>query len=119
MQLSNNSDENLAQRYRNTTHLSGGRELPDTTASDESMQWLKAQTSLCNKNHKVCRDARLESTPKPRRLLRLDLKSSISVHLIESSNEHGNYACLSHCWGPRPLIRTLKSNVDQFKENIP
>lgn len=29
------------------------------------------------------------------------------------------YACLSHCWGKSQPLKTVKSNIDSFKRNIP
>lgn len=42
-----------------------------------------------------------------------------AVRLVETSGRAGDYACLSHCWGPQLLIRTLKQNYEDHKAGIP
>ncbi|KAJ4354629.1 uncharacterized protein N0V89_006366 [Didymosphaeria variabile] len=41
------------------------------------------------------------------------------IRLHETEQTTGMYACLSHPWGKRPLVRTLKENLSQFKAGIP
>ena len=105
------------ERYTKTTHLSAGCELSNTTASADSLCWLKTQIASCENDHKACVKARRGLKSTPHRLLLLNMDTTPSVYLVEVSAEVQNYTCLSHCWGTRPLIRTLKSNVDQFKKD--
>jgi hypothetical protein len=41
------------------------------------------------------------------------------VMLYQSQGEVERYVCLSHCWGPRLLLRTLSTNIESHQERIP
>ncbi|KAH7234651.1 heterokaryon incompatibility protein-domain-containing protein, partial [Fusarium redolens] len=36
-----------------------------------------------------------------------------------TKGEIGRYVALSHCWGRNPVVRTLRANIRDHKENIP
>jgi hypothetical protein len=38
---------------------------------------------------------------------------------MESAGTRGRYACLSHCWGANPIIKTEHSTLERYKQDIP
>ncbi|KAL5323084.1 hypothetical protein ACEPPN_007612 [Leptodophora sp. 'Broadleaf-Isolate-01'] len=84
------------------------------TASHASItkiqQWLKT----CSEEHKGCLVS-LESEL-PRRVLEI---SNRRAKLIVSNGKVAPYVALSHCWGPKPLVRLLATNIEEFQENVP
>ncbi|KAL2877607.1 hypothetical protein SGCOL_007135 [Colletotrichum sp. CLE4] len=53
----------------------------------------------------------------PSRVICIGTKAS-EVRLLKTNGAAGRYACLSHPWGKRPLLRTLKKNLSQFADGI-
>lgn len=41
------------------------------------------------------------------------------MKLYFSKGDIDQYICLSHCWGTRPLLCTLSSNIDSYRSQIP
>ncbi|KAH8749169.1 heterokaryon incompatibility protein-domain-containing protein, partial [Hyaloscypha finlandica] len=73
-------------------------------------QWLKT----CSEEHEQCLispESRL-----PRRVLEI---SNRRAKLIVSNGKVAPYVSLSHCWGPKPIIKLLASNMKELQENIP
>jgi len=80
-------------------------------------KWLKD----CTDNHKDALGCPPNlDVPFPTRVLEVSPSGQEvdSVRLVETSGKSGAYACLSHCWGLKPLIRTLKGNYEQHKAGI-
>ncbi|KAH7152555.1 heterokaryon incompatibility protein-domain-containing protein, partial [Dactylonectria macrodidyma] len=86
---------------------------PDTSTFatvSRAKEWL----STCTKHHGDCLvPARTEL---PSRVL---VVSNHKVILRETKGEIGRYVALSHCWGRNPVVRTLRANIRDHKENIP
>jgi hypothetical protein len=66
------------------------------------------------------------STSLPTRLLDVnkeqDALDEINIRLVETKNQKGIYACLSHCWGKsgsKTRLQTTKSTIDRHKDGIP
>ncbi|CAG8949841.1 hypothetical protein HYFRA_00004168 [Hymenoscyphus fraxineus] len=75
-------------------------------------QWTKE----CLSTHLNCQ-IKVE-TNLPNRVLFIG-KESADVRLFQTNNIMGSYACLSHCWGQKDLLRTTVNNLDVHKEAIP
>ncbi|KAH7418629.1 heterokaryon incompatibility protein-domain-containing protein [Cadophora sp. MPI-SDFR-AT-0126] len=73
-------------------------------------QWIKT----CSEEHKECL-VPLKSQL-PRRVLEI---SNRRAKLIVSNGKVAPYVALSHCWGPKPIIRLLGSNIEEMQENVP
>lgn len=78
-------------------------------------------------NHPKCRvkkrtlhDALLgEVVALPSRILDVGADGSQELRLLESEGKKGTYLTLSHCWGAGVAVKTLLSNLDDYKERIP
>ncbi|KAF1358180.1 HET-domain-containing protein, partial [Lizonia empirigonia] len=81
----------------------------------------RAWLSNCLESHVGCKP---ESKSKlPTRVLDVSVANvGGSVHLCETKDEFGEYACLSHCWGPpgdSRVLRTVSETLSMFLEHIP
>lgn len=88
-----------------------GSDIMDKASTTQS--WL----SNCLGSHASCKAK--QPSRLPARVLDI---SSTNVRLLETNNRHGEYACLSHCWGPSSdsrILRTLTANLAMFYTNIP
>lgn len=79
--------------------------------------WL----SDCVESHVGCQP---ESKSKlPTRVLDVSVANvGGSIRLCETKDEFGEYACLSHCWGPpgdSRVLRTVSETLSTFLEHIP
>lgn len=89
--------------------------------SEESLNYVKKMLQKCLGHHKACQMP--GDTYLPTRLLDLECQSDPSVirlwetQKVKACSEN-RYACLSHCWGKKQLIRTLKENLIQHQEQI-
>jgi hypothetical protein len=83
--------------------------------SSASFGLLKRWLNVCHQNH----DCIPTETPLPDRVLELySNQSYVRIKLVETSRSRA-YIALSHCWGTTQTVRTLISNIDHFKQNIP
>ncbi|KAH8904653.1 HET-domain-containing protein [Coniochaeta sp. PMI_546] len=94
-----------------------GNEVPRSTCSTESLEWVVQQIQGCSDRHRSCRTS--DESPLPSRVLDLEAGCKSRVRLHDSRGETARYICLSHCWGGRPFLRTLSSTLDSYMENIP
>jgi hypothetical protein len=86
-------------------------------------RWLEH----CVINHSNCRvkkrtlhDALLgEVVALPSRILDVGADGSQELRLLESEGMKGTYLTLSHCWGDGVAVKTLLSNLNDYKERIP
>lgn len=78
-------------------------------------------------NHPKCRvkkrtlhDALLgEIVALPSRIVDVGADGSQELRLLESEGMKGTYLTLSHCWGGGVAVKTILSNLDDYKERIP
>ncbi|KAH8900301.1 HET-domain-containing protein [Thozetella sp. PMI_491] len=96
--------------------LSAGYSVPPQTSSNESFAWAAEQLAFCKKNHEGC--AANAASPLPRRVLDIGTSVNDHIYLRETDGEIEPYVCLSYCWGPRLLLRTLSHNLETHKEGI-
>jgi hypothetical protein len=94
------------------------RLVPCDTASEHSLETIRAWIKRCNDDHDCAPKSRVPSFP--RRVL--DVRDN-QVRLYET-NDQGKtdkYACLSHRWGasPETMFRTTQATFSSFKEDIP
>jgi hypothetical protein len=86
--------------------------------STDSLRLLKRWLTVCNRYHR-CAPV---DAPLPDRVLKIAMaQDSISIKLVETSGEDGQYIALSHCWGvpPTSTLKTLTDNIEAFKQDIP
>ncbi|KAH8654589.1 heterokaryon incompatibility protein-domain-containing protein [Tricladium varicosporioides] len=89
----------------------------------DDLKLASAWLSSCNNHHSSCKKAydRLWKNPAralPRRLLDTSNSRGQDICLTEEFPRKTQYATLSHCWGLVPIIRTLRSSLNEHKENI-
>lgn len=75
-----------------------------------ALSWLEQ----CLSTHKCG----LDNEPRrlPRRVLQIDGPGR--VRLLTTTNEHGKYVCLSHCWGTANFLTTTRSNLAEHEESL-
>ncbi|KAK0745692.1 heterokaryon incompatibility protein-domain-containing protein [Schizothecium vesticola] len=100
-------------------------EVHASTASEDTMSQISGWLQDCTDNHRDGTGCPPNlNVPLPTRLLQVDPPSSTlshedSVRLVETPlGATGSFACLSHCWGLKPLLRTLTSNCADHKSGI-
>ncbi|EGS23424.1 putative chromosome transmission fidelity protein [Thermochaetoides thermophila DSM 1495] len=96
-----------------------GNAIPHSTSSSESLTWAADRIQHCIDSHEPCRH-QSPDCPLPTRLLDLTAPVPSGIRLIESSSlpSQSPYACLSHCWGKSPFLRTLRQNLPSLKQEI-
>ncbi|SPQ27129.1 5a4b5f1f-79d7-4163-a423-ad6775f1c09d [Thermothielavioides terrestris] len=100
----------------NLPDLPLGKEVPQSTSSDESLSWAMQQLQACRQSHEACNGD--SPTPLPSRVLDVFAEGESGVRLYESRGETAPYVCLSHCWGRRPFLRTLSGSLDAHRAEI-
>ncbi|KAK1842595.1 het domain-containing protein [Colletotrichum chrysophilum] len=116
-------DADLALRLRRFPNLWRGKgpsgdvkPILRNTASEETLQTITGWINECTSTHPLCSNADIARLP----TRVIDVGSGEDdIRLHETGQSMGVYACLSHPWGKRPLVRTLKDNFSQFKNGIP
>ncbi|KAK1834426.1 heterokaryon incompatibility protein-domain-containing protein [Podospora conica] len=100
-------------------------EVNGSTGSDDTMTQISTWLQNCTDNHSDTKGAGCPpnlDVPLPTRLLQVQPPSGPedTVRLVETdAGATGTFACLSHCWGPKPLLRTLTTNYAAHKSGIP
>jgi Heterokaryon incompatibility protein (HET) len=90
--------------------------VPDPrTARLGSFALASSWIEKCGLSHScvVPRDSKL-----PSRVLDIGTTSD-RIRLFETNGLVGRYACLSHCWGGKQILRTTKDNVKSHLVSIP
>ncbi|KAL7806663.1 heterokaryon incompatibility domain-containing protein [Trichoderma aethiopicum] len=95
-------------------------DLPRSTDSDASIDWVVDKLSQCDKSHACHRKSSGSTGSLPGRIL--DIGSAdddlIRLKAFEDDSEMPKYACLSHCWGTsRPLSTTI-ANLEIHKQGM-
>ncbi|KAK1246314.1 hypothetical protein MKX08_000116 [Trichoderma sp. CBMAI-0020] len=100
----------------------GDLDLPQTTNSEASFQWVAEKLKQCDNSHGCHRRPSNLTVTLPRRILDVGSTDGSLVSLRELDTEDTavpKYACLSHCWGTSRPSRTVTANLDSHKEEIP
>ncbi|UKZ61538.1 uncharacterized protein TrAtP1_002801 [Trichoderma atroviride] len=100
----------------------GVLDLPQTTNSEASFQWVAEKLGQCGNHHGCHRTCSNLTVTLPRRILDVGSTDGDLVRLRELDAEDTavpNYACLSHCWGASRPSRTVMANLDSHKEEVP
>jgi hypothetical protein len=84
------------------------------TSSYDTIKNIKNWLKTCSEEHPDCNIPRVSQLP--RRVLEV---SNRRVRLFETNEKIGEYVALSHCWGQKPVIRLLASNLEELKKDIP
>ncbi|KAH6622619.1 heterokaryon incompatibility protein-domain-containing protein [Chaetomium tenue] len=100
----------------NMPDLPVGKEVPSTTASEETLAWAVRELDHCRQNHEACNS--FPPAPLPSRVLDVRADGESGVRLYVSQGETSPYVALSHCWGQRPFLRTLTGSLDEHKAEI-
>lgn len=91
------------------------RLLPGPTNSEAAFVMIKQWIDDCVQQHPGCH--RGQSNPgTPKRLL--GVRNNF-IALVDNPGNNPAYACLSHCWGKKPMFMTEKATLDQYKRHIP
>ncbi|CAN9473440.1 unnamed protein product [Alternaria alternata] len=84
------------------------------TSSYDSIRQIKEWLQTCSEDHEYC--AVSTESELPTRVLDISNKRA---KVVETHGMRAQYVSLSHCWGRKPIIRLLSSNIDQLKNGIP
>ena len=88
--------------------------------SDKVFGLISRWLSVCDYHHD-CMPVGTRLPPRVLDLTVLDVTSyneSDNTKVLETNGRYGAYIALSHCWGQSQHIKTLKSNVEEFKQCI-
>ncbi|KAH7152835.1 heterokaryon incompatibility protein-domain-containing protein [Dactylonectria macrodidyma] len=97
--------------------ISSPTAIVDDTRSEATMHRVLSWILACTTEHEHC--GKNEPKPLPDRVLDLGDSHDSPIRLIDSHNQLGYYACLSHCWGPVQPLRTLSGNKIAFMTGVP
>lgn len=93
-----------------------GRAVQSDAGSSKVARLMRSWIKECRETHQHCRwDSRKRL---PDRVLYIGAEREPYLH-ITTKEDRGYYAALSHCWGGATGIRTMLSNIDQFRHEIP
>ncbi|KAK0638958.1 heterokaryon incompatibility protein-domain-containing protein, partial [Cercophora newfieldiana] len=98
-----------------------GHELPGSTSSEESLSWAKDQLRTCIKSHPNCKATSASFFPARVLDIACDNQGGSGVRLLtpqEDDRLGETYVCLSHCWGNKPFLRTISTNLEDHKKGI-
>ena len=107
-------------------HLQKCAELPllgvlgqHSIRSDSSacFEFISRQMQICSDLHQGCRPA--QHCRLPKRVLSLVDFDTSDISLIETYDQTGAYAALSHCWGAFQPLKILTTNLAKMKQGIP
>lgn len=97
------------------------RELTETTgdtSSPQAFSLVKQWLHECQHEHKSCR-RQGQSESVPDRILEL-VEGRITLRRGIDMPPRLQYACLSHCWGPRgPSFRLTAATLEALKSGVP
>ena len=85
------------------------------TGSPQNLLRARSWLSDCINLHSRCKSHLIETGSLPSRVLEITYER---ICLRETYGMDGEYAILSHCWGPRPIITTTTQNVRSRCQNI-
>jgi hypothetical protein len=94
-------------------------QLSITTASTATIDLAKRWLNECLHQHPAC--ARVADSSKwrlPRRFINVTDGGLRVCDTVNLSEANPRYVSLSHCWGKKPIIRLLQSNLDQLYRRI-
>ncbi|KAF2688451.1 HET-domain-containing protein [Lentithecium fluviatile CBS 122367] len=77
---------------------------------EKAMQWLR----LCVSEHTTCGS----EAPKPLPTRILDINAS-PIRLVLGAGRTKRYACLSHCWGEKPVLETTLESISKLQHSVP
>ncbi|KAI8656883.1 HET domain-containing protein [Fusarium sp. Ph1] len=97
--------------------LSSPKAYVDDTRSEASLHWMQSWIMKCTTEHEHCNKSEPQTLPD--RVLDLGRSEDSTIKLLDTQNQLGYYACLSHRWGPIQPLRTLKENKESFESGIP
>ncbi|KAK3304756.1 heterokaryon incompatibility protein-domain-containing protein, partial [Chaetomium strumarium] len=96
-----------------------GRDVPQTTSSEESLSWAMQQLETCKQSHKNCNTNYYSASPLPSRVLDVFAADTgdggVRLHEPEPDQQAAPYVALSHCWGRQPFLRTLSGSLDAHR----
>lgn len=89
------------------------------TGSEEQYEMIRQWLDECvnSPEHSSCNTKK--EFGRPTRLLNLSLNGTDGVRLVKGDSSDEPYAALSYCWGSVPQIRLLRTNLQQFQNQIP
>lgn len=96
---------------------------PSSNFSDITFQKIRRRIKNCDETHTRCRNFSAqfpELTPQylPSRVIHIGSETRQPHLHIAQEKQTSRYVALSHCWGNVPQVRTLKANIEQYKEAI-
>ena len=97
------------------------RDTSPKRASAAAAVWIRGQLSECilPGKHGKCHNELEETLPPrlPSRILDITSPSEVKLH-VSTSDERAHYIYLSHYWGTKQLIRTVKSSLERHQRGL-
>ncbi|KAH7087870.1 heterokaryon incompatibility protein-domain-containing protein [Paraphoma chrysanthemicola] len=90
--------------------------ISEDTGSDLAVSRAKRWIETCVGEHEECRSTIPRTCPT--RLLYINGLEDARL-CTTSKFEAENYACLSHCWGGRPVLETTTATLQKYHDSIP
>ena len=84
------------------------------TSSYSAVKLVRGWMQECLSKHEECSIS--NEVLLPSRLLDV---SNHRVKLVSTEGQEGFYLALSHCWGPKPIVMTLRANIEDRMVDIP
>jgi hypothetical protein len=96
----------------------------EDTGSEEAFQTALNWLNICTSEHNACGNGVEKILPS--RVLDLQptwqaasTSSILDIRLYETTDEMGQYTCLSHCWGGKQSLMTTRENLERFRDRVP
>lgn len=96
-----------------------GQPMPQSTRSEDSVEWARRQLQRCADSHASCQTPSSEPLRMPTRIIDIGSCDWDLISLVDSPRQFESYACLSYCWGDRPFLATRKDTIDSHRARIP
>jgi hypothetical protein len=96
-------------------------DAPGDTGSSRTMAWLRNRLDECDTSseHGNCGHQSMSLPPiLPSRVVEIIGPNTVRLHVTERG-ERGLYICLSHSWGGKQPITTIKATLGQSQAGIP
>lgn len=100
--------------WHQTKHAERPTAISGFTGSERALSSVKNWIENCSQKHSCLT---VKHTKLPTRLLDVRGLDQLSLH-VSRIGEEGLYACLSHCWGDAPTLRTTSDNICQYQHSI-
>lgn len=109
-------DANILTSDDPISEIAQRRPVSGDPRSEGALTQMKSWASVCSSDHSGCHP---QSHPRlPTRVTDIG-HTNTSPLLFASNGRHGKWVALSYCWGEIVPLRTMSSNLEDFRSNFP